>query len=64
MIENKKKLRKYEVEIQVVKAEVYSVYAENDSDLLEKASCGLVEKEGKLIKTKYAENMLGNWKQI
>ena len=64
MIENKKKLRKYEVEIQVVKAEVYSVYAKDDADIVKKNKSGLIRKEGRLIGIDVAENMMSAFKNM
>jgi hypothetical protein len=57
-------MRIYEVEIQVVKSEIYHVKAKDDADLIEKNKGGLIEEEGKLIRTDEAENIIGGWKQI
>ena len=56
--------RTYEVEIQVVKSEIYHVKAKDDADLIEKNKGGLIEEEGKLVRIDKAENMMGGWKQI
>ena len=56
--------RTYEVEIQVVKSEIYRVEAKDDADLIEKNKGGLIEEEGKLIRTDEAENTMGGWKDI
>ena len=57
-------MRTYEVEIQIVKSEIYHVKAKNDADLIEKNKGGLIEREGKLIRTDKAENTMGGWEQI
>ena len=57
-------MRTYEVEIQVVKSEIYHIEAKNDADFIEKNKGGDIEREGKLISTDKAENMMGGWKQI
>ena len=57
-------MRTYEVEIQIVKTEIYHVKAKDDADLLEKNKGGLIEDEGKLIRTDEAENMMGSWTDI
>ena len=56
--------RTYEVEIQVVKSEIYLVKAKDDADLIEKNKGGDIEREGKLIRIDKAENIMGGWKQI
>ena len=56
--------RTYEVEIQVVKSEIYHINAKDDADLIEKNKGGDIEREGKLVRTDKAENMMGGWKQI
>ena len=56
--------RTYEVEIQVVKSEIYRVEAKDDADLIEKNKGGLIEEEGKLVRTDEAENTMGGWKDI
>ena len=56
--------RTYEVEIQIVKSEIYHVKAKNDADLIEKNKGGLIEDEGKLVRTDEAENIMGGWKDI
>jgi len=56
--------RTYEVEIQVVKSEIYHINAKDDADLIEKNKGGLIEEEGKLIRTDEAENRMGGWKDI
>jgi len=56
--------RTYEVEIQVVKTDIYHITAKDDADLVEKNKGGLIEEEGKLVRTDEAENMMGGWKQI
>ncbi len=56
--------RTYEVEIQVVKSEIYQVEAKDDADLIEKNKGGLIEEEGKLVRTDEAENTMGGWKDI
>ena len=57
-------MRTYEVEMQIVKTEVYHIKAKNDADLLEKNKGGFIEDEGKLIRTDKAENILGSWRDI
>ena len=57
-------MRTYEVEIQIVKSEIYHVEAKDDADLIKKNNKGLIEDEGKLIRTDEAENMMGGWRQI
>ena len=56
--------RTYEVEIQVVKSEIYHIKAKNVVDLIEKNKGGLIEEEGKLVRTDEAENTMGGWKDI
>ena len=56
--------RTYEVEIQIAKTEVYHIKAKNDADLIEKNKGGLIEEEGKLVRTDEAENTMGGWKDI
>ena len=56
--------RTYEVEIQVVKSEIYHIKAIDDADLIEKNKGGLIEEEGKLVRTDEAENTMGGWKDI
>ena len=56
--------RIYEVEIQVVKSEIYHIKAKDDADLIEKNKGGLIEDEGKLVRTDEAENTMGGWKDI
>jgi hypothetical protein len=56
--------RTYEVEIQVVKTDIYHITAKDDADLVEKNKGGLIEEEGTLVRTDEAENMMGGWKQI
>ena len=56
--------RTYEVEIQVVKSEIYLLKAKDDADLIEKNKGGDIEREGKLIRIDKAENIMGGWKQI
>jgi hypothetical protein len=56
--------RTYEVEIQVVKSEIYHIKAKDDADLIEKNKGGDIEREGKLIRIDKAENIMGGWKQI
>ena len=56
--------RIYEVEIQVVKSEIYHIKAKDDADLIEKNKGGLIEEEGKLVRTDEAENTMGGWKDI
>ena len=56
--------RTYEVEIQVVKSEIYHIKAKDDADLIEKNKGGLIEEEGKLVRTDEAENTMGGWKDI
>jgi|TARA_Y100001951_G_scaffold12497_1_gene7960 hypothetical protein len=56
--------RTYEVEIQVVKSEIYHINAKDDADLIEKNKGGLIEEEGKLVRTDEAENTMGGWKDI
>ena len=56
--------RTYEVEIQVVKSEIYLVKAKDDADLIEKNKGGDIEREGKLIRIDKTENIMGGWKQI
>jgi|TARA_Y100000296_G_C5012040_1_gene175582 hypothetical protein len=56
--------RIYEVEIQVVKSEIYLVKAKDDADLIEKNKGGDIEREGKLIRIDKTENIMGGWKQI
>ena len=56
--------RTYEVEIQIVKSEIYLVKAKDDADLIEKNKGGLIEEEGKLIRTDEAENIMGGWRNI
>ncbi len=56
--------RTYEVEIQVVKSEIYLVKAKDDADLIEKNKGGLIEEEGRLVRTDKAENIMGGWKDI
>jgi hypothetical protein len=57
-------MRKYEVEIQVVKSEIYHIEAKDEADLLKKDKDGLIEDKGKLVRTDHAENIMGGWKQI
>ena len=57
-------MRTYEVEIQVVKSEIYHVKAKDEADLIEKNKGGLIEEEGKLVRTDEAENTMGGWKDI
>ncbi len=57
-------MRTYEVEIQIVKTEIYHVKAKDDADLIHKNKGGLIEDEGKLIRTDEAENMMGSWRDI
>ena len=56
--------RTYEVEIQVIKSEIYHIKAKDDADLIEKNKGGLIEDEGKLVRTDEAENIMGGWKDI
>jgi hypothetical protein len=56
--------RTYEVEIQVVKTDIYHITAKDDADLVEKNKGGLIEEEGKLVRTDEAENTMGGWKDI
>jgi hypothetical protein len=44
--------RTYEVEIQVVKSEIYLVKAKDDADLIEKNKGGLIEEEGRLVRNR------------
>ena len=57
-------MRTYEVEMKIVKTEVYHITAKDDADLIEKNKGGFVETEGKLIRTDKAENRLGSWRDI
>ena len=57
-------MRIYEVEIQIVKTEIYHVKAKDDADLIDKNKGGLIEDEGKLIRTDEAENIMGSWRDI
>tara|TARA_Y100000593_G_C4205898_1_gene284275 strand:+ start:359 stop:550 length:192 start_codon:yes stop_codon:yes gene_type:complete len=57
-------MRMYEVEMQIVKTEVYHVKARDDADLIKKNKGGFIETEGKLIRTDKAENILGSWRDI
>ena len=57
-------MRTYEVEIQITKTEIYHVTAKDDADLIHKNKEGLIEDEGKLIRTDEAENMMGSWTDI
>ena len=57
-------MRTYEVEIQIAKSEIYQVEAKDDADLIKKNKGGLIEDEGKLIRTDEAENMMGGWVDI
>ena len=52
------------MEIQVVKSEIYHINAKDDADLIEKNKGGLIEEEGKLVRTDEAENTMGGWKDI
>jgi len=56
--------RKYEVEIQVVKKEIYHVEAKDDADLIEKDKGGLIQDEGKLVRIDEAEDTIGGWRDI
>ena len=51
--------RKYEVEIMVSQIKTYHVYAEDESDLLQKQDN--IEDKGNLIKTE-ENTSLGNWR--
>ena len=57
-------MRTYEVEIQIAKSKIYHVKAKDDADLIEKNKGGLIEEEGKLVRTDEAENTMGGWKDI
>ena len=57
-------MRTYEVEIQIAKTKIYHVKAKDDADLINKDKGGLIEDEGKLIRTDEAENMMGGWVDI
>ena len=57
-------MRTYEVEIQIAKTKIYHVKAKDDADLIKKDKGGLIEDEGKLIRTDEAENMMGGWVDI
>lgn len=57
-------MRKYEVEMQIVKSEIYHIEAKDEADLIEKNKGGFIETEGKLIRTDKAENTMGGWKLI
>jgi|TARA_Y100000310_G_scaffold23427_1_gene22489 hypothetical protein len=57
-------MRTYEVEIQIAKTKIYHIKAKDDADLIKKNKGGLIEDEGKLIRTDEAENMMGGWVDI
>tara|TARA_R100001480_G_scaffold145544_1_gene143770 strand:- start:197 stop:445 length:249 start_codon:yes stop_codon:yes gene_type:complete len=61
---DEKKLRKYEVEIQIKKTEIYHITAKDDADLIEKDKGGLIQDEGKLVRIDEAEDTMGGWKDI
>ena len=42
-------MRTYEVEMKIVKTEVYHITAKDDADLIEKNKGGFVETEGNLL---------------
>ena len=56
--------RTYEVEMQIAKTKIYHIKAKNDADLIEKNKGGLIEEEGKLVRTDEAENRMGGWRDI
>ena len=59
--------RTYEVEIQVVKSEIYHVTAKDDADLIKECSFSHLQKQSnnvKHIRTDDEFRKIGSWKQI
>ena len=59
--------RTYEVEIQVVKSEIYQVEAKDDADLIRECSFSHLQKQSsnvKYIRTDDEFRKIGGWKQI
>ena len=63
----KKVSRKYEVEIQVVKKEIYHVEAKDDADLIKECQFSHLQKQSnnvKHIRTDDELRKIGGWKDI
>ena len=59
--------RTYEVEIQIVKSEIYLVKAKDDADLIRECSFSSLQKQSsnvKYIKTDDEFRKIGSWKQV
>jgi len=56
--------RLYEVEVLISKSKIYHVEAKDERDLLDKERSGILEEEGKLVRTDTSESMLGGWSFI
>ena len=59
--------RKYEVEIQVVKTEIYHVEAKDDADLIKECQFSHLQKQSsnvKHIRTDDEFRKMGSWKDI
>ena len=59
--------RIYEVEIQVVKSEIYLVKAKDDADLIRECNFSYLQKQSsnvKYIKTDNEFRKIGSWKQV
>ena len=59
--------RKYEVEIQVVKTEIYHVEAKDDADLIKECQFSHLQKQSsnvKHIRTDDEFRKIGSWKQV
>ena len=57
-------MRKYEVELQIMKTRIYQIEAENDADLIAKNHRKELIDKGELVETIKAEVVMKNWRQM